>query len=192
MCWRKSKYNPLGDQLKKTDKFFSITDDTSNAAWNRQWFENFEGYADKYRDAAISLYESIVNRFDKDKFAYPIMFLSRHCAELRLKSIIHYLNADDSYKDKDNKHSLLVLWNIVDSLYMGQKVGGYQYANSLINELNRYDCKSDTFRYPVHNNNIHTNTAEFIDIDAFYRTFRKLDLFLEGMEAEVQASADNV
>ena len=120
------------------------------------------------------------------------MFLSRHCAELRLKSIIHYLNADDSYKDKDNKHSLLVLWNIVDSLYMGQKVGGYQYANSLINELNRYDCKSDTFRYPVHNNNIHTNTAEFIDIDAFYRTFRKLDLFLEGMEAEVQASADNV
>ncbi len=113
------------------------------------------------------------------------MFLSRHCIELRLKSIIHYLKAVEKNKNQ-HTHSLSSLWNTVDSVYAGEKVGAYKQATQLINELNRYDCKSDTFRYPIHNDNTRTNTAEFINIDVFYRTFRKLDVFLEGIEAELQ------
>jgi hypothetical protein len=173
------------DSLTEKDILFKTPVNTKGAAWNRAWFENFGGYADKYHDTIVLLYKNVQDRFDKDYVVYPLVFLARHCIELRLKSICRIMCIDDPNVMK--KHSLLSLWHLIDKAYSGIKEEQYHNAARLIEELNNKDTKSDTFRYPIDKNNNPTRIAEFIDIDNFYNIFIKLYNFLEGIELEQQA-----
>lgn len=188
----------LNESLSVNDKFFPKGNiEQITCAWCRKWLENYEGYADKYTDAAKQLYKlSNSCAFDKDSLAYPIMFLARHAIELRLKSILWNLQSCNNKSHTENDtitkgHSLVKLWNEIDALYRGEKSGTYNIAKQRISELNIFDVKSDTFRYPIHTNGKPTNINEFVDIDAFMKTFQKLNTFLEGIETEVQEQLDN-
>ncbi|MDD6356936.1 MAG: hypothetical protein PUG15_02420 [Bacteroidales bacterium] len=173
--------------LDGREKFFTKVDDFWNTAWNRKFMQSFDGYADKYRDTVELLYEKLDDRLKKDKAAYPMMFLCRHCIELRLKSIIVELQKLKGEQENITGHNLCELWEKLDALYdLSSKDGVYSNAYHLISELHNYDRKSDAFRYPIHNNGTPVQIAEFVDLDVFYCTFRKLDIFLEGIQSEAQ------
>ena len=193
LCRKNSELLPLNGN----DKFFIKDPTMETSSWCRPWFENYEGYADHYAEAAEQLYKSTTNNTrKKDSLVYPMMFLSRHSVELRLKSILHKLyilhkqNGSDMEKSSLNGHNLECLWNAIDKLYNGEKNGIYILAGERITELNQYDSKSDTFRYHIHKNNSSTAHGKFVDIDAFMNTYRKLNAFLEGIEAELQETSD--
>lgn len=183
--------------LNGNDKFFIKNPPMETSSWCRPWLENYESYADRYTEAAEQLYKSTINSTRrKDSVVYPIMFLSRHSLELRLKSILHTLyilyKQDSSSKEKSSikTHNLECLWNTIDQLYQGEKNDIYRLAEERIIELNQYDTKSDTFRYHIHKDNSSTAHKEFVDIDAFMSTYRKLNAFLEGIETELQVALD--
>ena len=187
------------EPLRDKDKFFKKKNIVQiTCAWCRKWLENYEGYADKYTYAAEQLHKlSDSCAFDKDSLAYPIMFLARHAIELRLKSILWNLLCCNNISPTENDtitkgHSLLKLWNEIDKFYKGEKRGVYNLASQRISELNTFDVKSDTFRYPIHTNGKPTSINAFIDIDAFVSTFQKLNGFLEGLENETQEHLDNI
>lgn len=189
----------LIEPLRDKDKFFPKGNiEQITCAWCRKWLENYEGYADKYKYAAEQLHKlSGSCAFDKDSLAYPIMFLARHAIELRLKSILWNLQSCNNKSHTENdtitkEHSLVKLWNDIDALYKGEKSKVYDLAYQKINELNIFDVKSDTFRYPIHTNRQPTSIKAFIDIDAFMSTFQKLNRFLEDLESETQEQLDTI
>ena len=189
-------HESLKEPLSANDKFFPKNKIQLSGAWCRWWFENFEGYADRYASSAEQLCMlSKGSSEDKDSLAYPIMFLSRHAIELRLKSILWALQRSKGASHIDNRdlqtHSLVQLWQKIDAVYEGEKTDVYKYASQRLSELNIFDVNSDTFRYPIHTDGTPTRKTEFIDIDAFMKTFRKLNNFLEGLESEIQEQLDN-
>ncbi len=193
ICYKNSELLPLND----SDNFFIKNPTMETSLWCRPWFENFEGYADHYAEATEQLYKSITNNTQKkDSLVYPIIFLSRHSLELRLKSILstlyilHKQNSSDVEKSPLRGHGLVCLWNAIDKLYNGEKKHIYELAEQRIAELNRYDANSDTFRYHIHKDNSSTTHKEFVDIGAFMSTYKKLNTFLEGIEAELQEALD--
>lgn len=186
----------LNESLSANDKFFPKNKRQLSCAWCRWWFENFECYADRYATAAEQLcILSDGSPEDKDSLAYPIMFLARHAIELRLKAILWTLLRCKGVDHIDNRelqtHSLVRLWQKIDAIYEGEKTDVYKYANQRLSELNTFDVNSDTFRYPIHTDGTPTRKTEFIDIDAFIKTFQKLNNFLEGIESETQEQLDN-
>lgn len=124
ICCKNSELLPLNG----SDKFFIKNPPMETSSWCRPWFENYEGYADRYAEAAKQLYKSTTNNTrKKDCLVYPIMFLSRHSLELRLKSILHKLyilhkqDGSDEEKSPLKDHRLVCLWNTIDQLYQGEK-----------------------------------------------------------------------
>lgn len=204
-------YTVLGE-ITTNDYFFAEPLDNYTAGWQRKWNESFTGYADKYKEAVDKLREIIHNdSYNKDQLTYPIMFLARHVLELRLKELVQLSNGNvvifqkkprckllkmlDSFtgksattdkqekKYKEPTHSLSSLWDEFDKAYCGEKDKQYKRVGNLIKELNRFDSKSDTFRYPIHKDGASTAKYEFIDIENYIRVFMKVDCFLENIEA---------
>lgn len=204
---------PLTDK----DRFFKTSVDQCTAGWQRKWLENFGGYAYKYKGAFDRLADIVCdNTCNKDQLTYPIMFLARHIIELRLKELIQLCDGEvvifqkkskckllklfDTFGCKNNikenkkesTHSLSSLWDEFDKLYLGEKNKQYQKVGSLINELNRFDSKSDTFRYPIHKDGTPTATSEFVDIDNFVSVFLKVDNVLVGLEEQLNQALDEM
>lgn len=171
--------------LTSADRFFKkvLPENRFDASWQRKWFENFSGYADKYAQTVDVLYQTVrKGHCMTDSATYPIMFLCRHCIELRLKSLICVLTT----KKKCNGHVLVELWKKFDNAYCSDKTNEqYLTCQNLISELGNYDKQSDTFRYHIHNDGTSTAQYEFVDIDQFYATFKKVNWFLEGLEEVV-------
>lgn len=188
--------------LSHEDEFFKTSIDAYSISWQRPWLENFTSYADKYKCAVEKLTEVIQNNsYYMDQLTYPIMFLTRHTLELRLKAIIlvqekilSITNQDNKTKKKQNAtHSLSSLWDKFDKLYDGEKTNEqYKSACKLTKELDLLDGKSDTFRYPIHNDGSLTSTKEFVDINEFVNLFMKLDVFFEGIEEEINQELESI
>lgn len=211
--------NDILTPLTDKDHFFKEPIEQYRAGWQRKWLESYSGYADKYKDAFNILTAFTPDSsYNKDQLAYPIMFLARHIFELRLKELIQLCNGErvifqkkrhckilnllnsfkcksipkETKKQKEPTHSLSSLWQEFDSLYMGEKNKQYLKVGKLINELNRLDSKSDTFRYPIHKDGTSTVIAEFVDIENFINVFFKVDSILVGLEAELNQAIDSM
>ena len=206
---------PLTDK----DNFFKGPIDQYTAGWQRKWLESYSGYAERYKDA-FNILTAVIpdSSYNKDQLAYPIMFLARHIIELRLKELIQLCNGErvifykkpkckllklldslkcksvpkETKKQKEPPHSLSSLWHEFDKLYLGEKNKQYLKVGSLINELNRFDSKSDTFRYPIHKDGTPTATSEFVDIENFIDVFFKVDSILVGLEEELNQAIDEI
>lgn len=66
--------------LTSADRFFKkvLPENRFDASWQRKWFENFSGYADKYAQTVDVLYQTVRNdHCMTDSATYPIMFLCR-------------------------------------------------------------------------------------------------------------------
>lgn len=211
--------NDILTPLTDKDHFFKEPIEQYRAGWQRKWLESYSGYADKYKDA-FNILTAVTpdSSYNKDQFAYPIMFLARHIIELRLKELIQLCNGErvifykkpkckllklldslkcksvpkETKKQKEPTHSLSSLWQEFDSLYKGEKNKQYLKVGKLINELNRLDSKSDTFRYPIHKDGSPTSISEFVNIENFVNVFLKVERILVGLEDELNQALDEM
>lgn len=173
------------EPLNNNDKLF-ITDlvsikDFDSISWQHQWMHDFVGFSDKYSKSVDVLYNTIiVDSFCTNVIAYPLIFLARHTLELRLKSILCLLKANDMCKT----HKLLDLWNSFSSIYEGNRKN-FDILLKLIKEFNKMDEFSDGFRYPIYIDGQSTKKMEYIDIVNFYKVFKKIDYVLDGIESEL-------
>lgn len=200
--------------LTNNDHFFKEPIEQYTAGWQRKWLESYSGYAERYKDA-FNILNAVIpdSSYNKDHLAYPIMFLVRHVIELRLKELIQLCNGEivifhkkpkckllnlldspnkETKKQKEPTHSLSSLWQEFDSVYKGEKNKQYLKVGKLINELNRLDSKSDTFRYPIHKDGSPTSISEFVNIENFVNVFLKVDCILVGLEAELNHAIDSM
>ena len=181
--------SPLTDK----DHFFREPIEQYTAGWQRKWFENFGGYADKYKVAFYRLSNVIRdNTYNKDQLAYPIIFLARHVLELRLKELNYLCMQLKLFAGTKPTHSLLSLWKSFDEVYPREKNGYYFKVGDLITELHHVDSHSDTFRYPIRKDGTQTATSEFVDIDNFVSVFLKVDRILMGLEDELNQVSDEL
>lgn len=137
------------------DKLFVTEVGADN--WLNTSKESFFLYSEGYRQAGENLFmelqkcESVYKRF----LTYPMVFCYRQFIEVRLKELIFLgKRLNDLPEDFPKIHSISNLFedyitNIlpkIDPTYSKQLVTD---TKRLINELNKYDNNSMSFRYPV-------------------------------------------
>ena len=184
------------------DKLFNEANvDVSYNAVLNSGHDKFFLYSDSYKTAAEKLYDQFDGTpFYANTLCYPIVFLSRHFLELRLKELIVNLNYafDLDYPIKDD-HSLISLWNKFKKMIDRQesyKVESKMLKNAerLINEFNVIDPKSFSFRYPVDNTPEMNPTLKttVIDLNNFMQTMKKLIQFFDDESWHVSYFVDMV
>jgi hypothetical protein len=140
---------------REKDELFThqCPDWTNNAILN-YGFNNFNFYADGYREAAnILVKECVAERAVNDIYVYPIVFLYRQYLELRLKEVIIGLNYCVNGKEKFPQHHRIdSLWDEFMKLYkeIGEDITHQDIKNTqrLIREFASLDSDSFAFRYP--------------------------------------------
>lgn len=123
-------------------------DDWTGVAPNTDWAQ----YVSNFKEAALALGERHSN-----EFAEPFLFLCRHTFELMLKAIVmlgqEYLDLDH---DLPSHHDLSRLWSAAYPMMLLTKKAegeGLLRARKVVEEYQRVDPSSTTFRYPVDKNN---------------------------------------
>ena len=100
-----------------------------------------------YRGADILIEHAIIDVTDRPNIIYAALFCYRQAIEVSLKQQI------SEYGDeKFNTHNLSLLWERFVSIAIERNRGetiGLIAAQSLVNEMNDADRRSDGFRYPA-------------------------------------------
>jgi hypothetical protein len=126
----------------------------------------FAAYGRSYHEAANHLVSSMDRGHYRDPDACPIVFLYRHAVELYLKAIIHWGNmllrinnrSIVAHKNIFQEHRLGVLLRSVKPILKFRKQldnwGDSHFdclrdVEKIIGELDQYDPRSYSFRYPV-------------------------------------------
>jgi hypothetical protein len=132
------------------------TDEQYNAVVGRSWVSDpWDLYAEGYKAAADQLVEDVRERrvHPLDAVVFPIVFLYRHYLELRLKQLMpvsaRLLSLDPNFRQK---HGLVEVWRHlrprIEKVWANSKEKNDAIEEKLI-ELEKWDPKSDAFRYPV-------------------------------------------
>ncbi|MDO8417286.1 MAG: hypothetical protein Q7S87_13855 [Agitococcus sp.] len=136
------------------DQLFTIGEDWQNNACINWYHNNWELYAEGYKEAGDLLVRQIgETRTGQDTLVYPIIFLYRQYLELMLKSLIQ-----DARKLQDIdtpiplNHKILDLWKLCHQLLVkispDDAVKELEHINRLIGEFSKIDPTSMAFRYP--------------------------------------------
>lgn len=140
-----------GDKLFKLDgKLWNITDTTVS-------HEDWCVYADGYKKAADILVRDVLETGTKKNFLiYPIVFLYRQYLELRLKEILRNSRILTGQEpDIPTHHRIGDIWRlckkIIPELQSANKDSpiNLDMIGQCIGEFQKYDPKSDAFRYPM-------------------------------------------
>ena len=133
-----------------------------------------EGYYTIAIDTLIKAQNSN-NNITKDSLIFPILFCFRHYLEIIMKDTIRKFKiANNEITPEqigyDKEHSLLTIWNQLKKYIQQTQTVECQAFEKLINEINRIDNKSFSFRYAyvgTNNNeeNINPIFKNEIDID---------------------------
>ncbi|MEW5682528.1 MAG: hypothetical protein AB1780_09090 [Pseudomonadota bacterium] len=141
-------------KLKGDDQLFTEAEDWWMNACLDWYHDPTELYIVGYKEAGDSLVNSVADRSGTaDSLIFPIVFLYRHYIELRLKSLLHDGNRllDLEHKQK-SEHQLSKLWpkvrDILVELWPDGSKDGLVAFDSLINQFEKVDPRSTTFRYP--------------------------------------------
>lgn len=133
------------------DRLFSEADDPWMNACLDWYHDPSELYVVGYKEAADALVETVSRREGSaDSLSFPIVFLYRQYIELRLKSLLRDGTRllGQQYTEK-SEHRLSPLWNKVKELLLAVwPESEFAAGDSLIDQFEKVDPKSTSFRYP--------------------------------------------
>jgi len=134
------------------------------------WLERFSGdkmMPSAYKEAADLLVEALLKGGDgshPDRFAFPILYLYRHAAELQMKEIIRiglrleYLHDSEQLEHALAAHSLYTIWNQVKSIltqhWPDADESQLSAAEAIVNDLHQTDRDGQHLRYPTGKDNV--------------------------------------
>jgi hypothetical protein len=127
-------------------------------------FPIYPQHAEAFRTAvelAIDAHQSAKRGPNRDTLIFPVLYLYRHCLELRLKDLVFLGIRTDLFSqyevkrmlDKDNgilgKHALCPLWTQAKRVILHNYPNDTeaQAAEAMINEFDRIDRDGQTLRY---------------------------------------------
>lgn len=119
--------------------------------------EQFYGYMEGYkRSADILIYDAIQSKNIAviDTVIYPVCFLYRQYLELVMKNILIYYTEEDAVTGiKSGQHNLMKLWGLIEPYMKIEASNGelmdISNAKSYIEQFDKMDRSSFTFRYPI-------------------------------------------
>ena len=169
---------------------FDESDGSERVASVESDWNSLSGYRIAYQSAADKLVESLSDGFlEPDALIYPIMFLYRHCLELRVKELylgMKILNQQEN-AIKMRSHDIKKFWKELRTML---ELDWKDQATLLDNiehrimEFHDLDKKSFAFRYPVllDGEEIVIRSSEspaLLDLHAVGEIFADLDAVLE-------------
>jgi len=185
------RQNPFNLPEKGDILFNEMNANYRHNATIRSGISCFFLYSDSYKEAASKLFEQI----DGDVYytnilVYPLVFLSRHFLELRLKELISGLNyAVTGQFNFPKGHKLLNLWCEYKRLVIAAGEGygpekiHLENTEKLIIEFDSVDPGSMSFRYPVDAEKKPSLAITNLDLENFRLTMGKLFRFFD-MQSE--------
>jgi hypothetical protein len=186
-------------------RFFSRKRFDGNVVLNFMRFPKGElaAYGQSYHEAAQHLVKRMATSHYRDPDAYPVVFLYRHAIELYLKAVIHWgngllrLNGKRTVPHKNifTEHRLMVLVKSVRPILKFQKsldnwddshFGSFHDVEKMIKELDEFDPRSYSFRYPITTKGQDALRHHFVfNVIAFGEKFDRLLRVLDGMATMV-------
>lgn len=151
------------------------------------WYGYYEGYKNA-GDILVSYVDS--QKSNQDTLVFPIVFMYRHYLELILKEI-NRISSIILEKDCLKTHDLDILWNVDKKDY--EKISGERISktdlymiDNFIKQISYIDKKSDSFRYPIHNDGsqslegiTHINLMQFSEyMNTIYSLLNGLSAYL--------------
>ncbi len=183
--------------LESGDELFKSTGHPLELAWIHKSFQEFGSYASAYQIAAMRLIDSALdeNLRERDFLVYPIIFLMRHCLELRLKELVQGLNyCIEGDRQFTPRHEVDKLWEEFKEKYrlIGEDIDEEQtkVLDKLIREFHDFDRKSMEFRYPVDKSGNRFNKPEMINLAKLRETFGKMAYFFDCVSDQVSHYMD--
>jgi len=150
------------------------------------------GYATKFKEAAdVLVRDAAAGSAILDAVVIPIMFLYRQYLELTLKEIIMFgREVVGGEKGYPHEHNLKVLWGEALSLltahYGSALPPEAQAVTNCIDDIDVYDPKSFSFRYPTDKNGRPYLTGiEHINIRNLRETMDRLASFLDCISIDL-------
>lgn len=139
----------------------------------------FFNYADSYRFAADTLYETFLDKAtlmsDLDRLGFSICYLYRQSIELSLKYV--YMTCKQSETDNQSflriGHNLINLWDTLSPL-ISDFIHDEQVIRHYINEFNKFDPNSMMMRYPVKKDNTPNKSDIKLNIRSFAEAAQQL------------------
>lgn len=121
-----------------------------------------------------------------DKLVYPIVFVSRHYLEVKLKYLL--VSASQLLDRKyslSTKHELAETWRslrpIIEEIFPGEDQGELNTAEPVLKEFDAKDRSSMVFRYPTDTKHtLHHHHHWTVDLQEFGQTMRKVAAFLDA------------
>lgn len=143
----------------------------------------FFNYADSYRFAADTLYETFLAKAtlmsDLDRLGFSICYLYRQSIELSLKYV--YMTCKQSETDNQSflriGHNLINLWDTLSPL-ISDFIKDEQVIRHYINEFNKFDPDSMMMRYPVKKDNTPNKGDTKLNIRILAEAAQKLQTIL--------------
>jgi len=134
------------------------SDTRFNAALDR-WTSLADAHQEGFRRATEILLEYFLEDIesaanDRDTVVLPILFLFRHYLEIRFKEIITTGNQLLGSSSKlPSGHKLRSLWlkclTVCEEIYGSEFPGDMKLIEECVNDLEKLDCTSQNFRYPL-------------------------------------------
>ncbi len=154
-----------------------------------QWY----GFTEGYRRAFEILLDQVLNRgTEQDKLVYPIVFVSRHYLEVRLK---HLLVLASRLLGRDcvlpKKHDLMSTWQplrmLIAEIFEGQDRGELNSVEAVLREFDAKDRSSMAFRYPIDTKGeLHHRSEWRLALPEFGQTMQKVAAFLDACGNAIQ------
>lgn len=167
-----------------------------HVAWIPQDPNQWHRYAEGYKEAAERLFASWLALSD-DCLVFPLVFLYRHYAELRIKELLlsagRFLDLSIEWK---RNHEIEALWHILSPIlqriFQNEPERDLQNAERLVLELATLDASSFEFRYPeTQVGKRYLEELERLDVVNFFDAMQRLSSFLDGSSMALSVFIEN-
>ena len=179
----------------ETTSIFRPGEPSCDLAWIPQTPAQWHRYAEGYKEAADRLYQSW-RALSDDDLVFPLVFLYRHYAELRLKellqSVARLLELPKNWKCN---HKIDDLWQTLKPLLRRaspqEAQRDFDNTERLILELAARDPVSFEFRYPEDTQGKrHLADMRRLDVTNFFTAMGQLSGFLDGASMAISVYLD--
>lgn len=156
------------------------------------WYGIAEGFK-RIADLAVAHVEQTGH--EADYYVYPVLFCYRHYLEVMLKQLLRDLRR--LYDVEDNTipgtHSLIALWDKLESLLLKHTPDSATYANvrASLARFDELDPRSDSYRYPVDKKGAPQLEGLYnVHLGQVRAVVERLAGFLDGASTAVQVDLD--
>lgn len=160
------------DDFKDNDYelFINNQRNTINISWSKNFADDYECLMDQFAKCSFVITDHILsNGYDHrkvDAWFITAIFCMRHSLELGLKSLLFKRYSNPKVQEilltvKHNLSSLFTYINIPPSSVQHEQ---FIWLESYIKSVEKFDPKSDTFRYPFNDKFKNKYNGKFLDI----------------------------